>query len=275
MTSPRTDRLSPRHALRGSIRLRSIAAAAIVLAAAGLAACGEEEPPPQVVQAPPPPPPPPPPPLTAISELMERFGFDSRLRMREEQAPGSDAARIAVLRFFDAFVRGQDAAVRPMLSLPDQLQLDDLVASGQWAASLEGVTRVDLRAGRSPQGDDAVLAIFHVGTEFQPQLWLMELRGEEGTFDAVASPPDIMNRLSGTDWIAAWFRVVAAELARAEQPDEVVTVPQRDLGDGDGGGGTPSGAFPALSPGGGGGGGGGGSAPGRRRPGTPIPPPGF
>lgn len=252
-------------------RCAAIAVGVVVGAAAFLGGCGEEPPPPPVVQAPPPPPPPPPPPLTTVAELMERYGFDGRIRLREEQAPGSDPARIAVLRFFDAFVRGQDAAVRPMLSIPDQLQLDELVSSGDWSRSLEGVTRVDVRCGRSPQGDDAVLAIFHVGTEFQPQLWLMELQGEEGTFDAVPTPPDIMNRLSGTDWIAAWFKVNKDEMARAEELDEVVVIPQRDLGDEDGSSRPSAGGMPSLVPAGGGGGGGG---PGRRRPGTPIPPPG-
>jgi hypothetical protein len=272
MTSPRPER-SARSTLRrlpGGGRA-AIALGLIAAASPALSGCGEEPPPPPVVQAPAPPPPPPPPPLTTIAELMERFGFDGRIRLREEQAPGSDPARIAVLRFFDAFLRGQETAVRAMLSIPDQLQLDELVASGEWAASLEGVTRVDVRCGRSPQGDDAVLAIFHVGTEFQPQLWLMELRGEEGTFDAVPTPPDIMNRLSGTDWIAAWFKVNQEEMARADQLDEVVVIPQRDLGDESGSSRASSGGMPSLAPAGGGGGGGG---PGRRRPSTPIPPPG-
>jgi hypothetical protein len=237
-----------------------------LLMASGLVGCGEEPPPPPpVVQAPPPPPPPPPPPVTSVEELMQQLGIDERVRMREEQAPSNDPARIAVLRFFDAFVRGNHAGVRGVLSMPDQIQLDDLVASGGWETAIEGIRRVDVRTGRSPQGDQCVLAIFHVGMDFQPQLWLMEIRGGSAEFDALPTPPEIMNRLSGADWIAAWFQVNAEELARADEPDEVVAVPQRDLTE-QGDGGAVTGGGSPISPGG----------PGRRMPGDGpgIPPPG-
>jgi len=241
--------------------------ATALLVAGGLVGCGEEPPPPPpIVQAPPPPPPPPPPPVTPIEELMRQLGIDERVRMREEQAPSNDPARIAVLRFFDAFVRGKHGEVRSVLSMPDQIQLDDLVASGGWEAAIENVRRVDVRTGRSPRGDECVLAVFHVGMDFQPQLWLMEIRGGTAEFDALPTPPDIMNRLSGADWIAAWLRVNEEELARADEPDEVVVVPQRDLTEPAEGGSASSGPG-GLSPSGPGG-------PGRRMPGgAPIAPP--
>jgi hypothetical protein len=236
-----------------------------------LAGCGEDPPPPApVVQAPPPNPgPPPPPPVTPISELMVQLGIDDRVNLPEDKAPGTDAQRIAVLKFCDAFVRGNHASARPMLSLPDQLQLDLLVESGTWAETADQVSRVDVQTGRSPEGDNAMLAIFHTGLQFQPQLWLMEVGGDDATFDALPTPPGIMNRLSGDDWIAAWFDVNAAEIARAGEPDEAIVVPQQDFTEaaefgGDTGGQlTPGGSPSPGSPG----------VPGRRRPGSPVAPP--
>lgn len=237
---------------------------------AGLAACGEEPPPPApVVQAPPPAPgPPPPPPVTPIADLMVQLGIDERVNLPEDKAPGTDAERIAVLKFCDAFVRGNHASVRPMLSFPDQLQLDLLVEDGTWSETADLVSRVDVQTGRSPEGDDAMLAIFHTGLQFQPQLWLMEVAGQDATFDALPTPPDIMNRLSGEDWIAAWFDVNAAEIARASDPDDEVVIPQQDFSEAaefaDTGSGP--GITPAGSPGPG--------VPGRRMPGgTPVAPP--
>jgi len=235
-----------------------------------LAGCGEEPPPPApVVQAPPPDPgPPPPPPVTPISELMVQLGIDERVNLPEDKAPGTDAERIAVLKFCDAFVRGNHETVRPMLSFPDQLQLDLLVEEGTWAETADLVSRVDVQTGRSPEGDDCMLAIFHTGLQFQPQLWLTEVSRDDATFDALPTPPGIMNRLSGDDWISAWFDVNAAEIARATEPDEEIVIPQQDFTEAaefsDTGSGP--GITPAGSPGSPG-------VPGRRLPGNPVAPP--
>ncbi|MGA1045227.1 MAG: hypothetical protein ACO3ZY_08510 [Phycisphaerales bacterium] len=251
-----------------------VAALAIASLAGGLlVGCGEDPPPPPpVVLAPPPDPgPPPPPPVTPIETLMVQLGIDSRVRLPEAQAPGTDAERIAVLRFCDAFVRGNGDSVRPMLSMPDQFQFDRMVDAGEWPKAVEGVSRVDVRTGRSPEGDACVLAIFHTGLEFQPQLWLTEVRGDEATFDALPTPPDIMNKLSGSDWIAAWFEVNRGEIARADEPDEAVAVPQQDFTEAAnvdaGAGSSPGGITPGGAPGAPG-------VPGRRMPsGTPVAPP--
>lgn len=268
-----TDHPTPEHQISTARRRGATLLLPAMLAGgmvAVLAACGEEPPPPApVVQAPPADPgPPPPPPVTPISELMVQLGIDERVNLPEDKAPGTDAERIAVLKFCDAFVRGNHASVRPMLSFPDQLQLDLLVEEGTWGETSESVSRVDVQTGRSPEGDDAMLAIFHTGLQFQPQLWLMEVRGEDSTFDALPTPPDIMNRLSGEDWIAAWFDVNASEIARASDPDEEVVIPQQDFSEaaefGDTGSGP--GITPAGSPGSPG-------VPGRRLPGSPVAPP--
>lgn len=255
-----------------TLRTELTAVAVASLAAAGLSGCGGgDPPPPPVVMAPPPDPgPPPPPPVTPIETLMAQLGIDPRVRLPEAQAPGTDAERIAVLRFCDAFVRGNGDSVRPMLSMPDQFQFDRMVAAGEWPKAVEGVSRVDVRTGRSPEGDACMLAVFHTGLEFQPQLWLTEVRGEEATFDALPTPPDIMNRLSGSDWIAAWFEVNRAEIARADDPDEAVSIPQQDFSE-SAGTEADAGSGPGITPGGAPGAPG---VPGRRMPGgTPVAPP--
>jgi len=258
--------------LRRLLHPDALAVALVAAAGATLVGCGEEPPPPPpVVGAPPPDPgPPPPPPVTPIEQLMAQLGIDPRVRLPEAQAPSTDAERIAVLRFCDAFVRGKDADVRRMMSLPDQLQLDAIVASGDFARTIGGVTRVDVRTGKSPDGDECMLAVFHVGMDFQPQLWLMDAKGEDANFESLPTPPDIMNRLSGADWIAAWFKVNKDELARAEEPDELIVIPQTDFsekadlteGSGDGPGFTPGGPGPGAP-----------GVPGRRMPGAPVAPP--
>ena len=45
-------------------------------------------------------------------------------------------------------------------------------------------------------------------------------------FDAQPSPPDMMNRLSVDDWIAAWFQILEDEMARATAPDEIIEIPK-------------------------------------------------
>jgi hypothetical protein len=89
---------------------------------------------------------------------------------------------------------------------------------------------------------------------------------------AAPSPPGILDRLTGTDWIKAWHDVLEEEMALAHQPDDDVKTPQQILDTGS--------DSPSSAGGGGGGGGGspnspGGTKPGRRPPPkTPRKPPG-
>lgn len=235
-----------------------------------VAGCSEPPPPPPppVVQAPPPPPPPPP--ITPIDELMARYNIDSRVRLPEERAPSNDPDRIALLTFFDTFARGDSSRAEPMLSPLDRVELEKLVAHGQWAASTERITRIDLRTGRAPTGEPAVLAVLHVGEHFEPQLWSYKVSGPTAEFEAVATPPGIMDALSGDDWVGAWFGVIAKEMELASKPDEELVVPKTDFTPEDTGStaseeGGQEGPGPAMSPGG----------PGKRKPNVdnPIAPP--
>ncbi|MCH2162038.1 MAG: hypothetical protein MK085_09220 [Phycisphaerales bacterium] len=241
-----------------------------------LVGCEEDEPPaPVAKKAPPPPvtPPPPPPvdPTTSLSDLMTQYDIDPRVNLTENMAPDNDEERIAILLFFDAFARGNSSRLGDMLSEPDKLQLERLVESGAFAATTDKVELIDLQTGMSPMGDPVVLGIFMVGTDFQPTLWSYEVTGDpvqgQVTFDAEPTPPDLMNRLSGANLIQAWYAILAGELARAGEMDEVVEIPSQDFTESE-----DSGSSGAGGPGGGGGG-----APGKRKQPTKKvnPNPGF
>lgn len=243
--------------------LTSLLAGAALAAGAFLGGCSEPPPPPPppVAKAPPPPPAPVRT-VTPIKELMAQYNIDPRVNLPEERAPDNDPARIAVLKFFDAFVRGNTDGLRAMLSAPDQFQLDGLVTSGAFAKTTEGVTRIDVRCGRGPDSE-CTLAVFHVGEQFQPQLWAYTINDNGGEFDSVATPPGIMDKLSGDNWIAAWFDVLKMELAKAGEPDEVIEIPQQDFT-------TDDGTAPPVDTGGTGPGPAAPGGPGKRTPGAPI-----
>ncbi len=257
----------------------AVAGVACVVVAAAITGCGSDEAEPAAVvvrkyTAPPPPPPK----LTPVSELMAQLGIDERVRLPEDKAPDNDEARRAVLEFFDAFARGDDQVVASMVSTADRLELEALVDSGAWDETTNQITRIDVQTGSDPQDEEytCALAIIYVDGAFQPQLWHYSVDDMDGArFDAAPTPPGIMDRLSGVDWIAAWFAVLAEEDALANKPDEDYRAPQKFYAAGSSGGGVPEGpgARPGdpnpMSPGGGPGG-----PPGRRKRPPKRKPPG-
>jgi hypothetical protein len=234
-----------------------------ILAAAVLTGCEPPPPPP-----PPPvvkvaPPPPPAPTVVSIKDLMAEYDIDPRVNLPEEKAPGTTEQRVAVLKFFDAFARGNSEALKPMLSGPDQLRLDGMVDGGIFKKTTEAITRIDVRCGRQ-DGGDCALAVFHVAEEFEPQLWVYTA-GDRPEFDAVATPPRIMEKLSGDNWIAAWYEVLKLELAKADEPDVVIELVQSDYSTEDDSNSTASSAPTPAGPSAPGG------MPGKRKPsGPPI-----
>ncbi|MSR41313.1 MAG: hypothetical protein EXS10_05350 [Phycisphaerales bacterium] len=244
-----------------------VSASMTALVVASLVGCSDPAPPP-----PPPmvvvPPPPPPPSLTPISELMARYNIDPRVVLPEDRAPNTDPQRIAVLQFFDAFVRGNVSALTPMLSPPDQYQLEQLALNNAFEELAKSISKCDVRCG-SHESDDCTLAVFSIGEEFQPQLWVYTVSESSSEFDSIATPLKVLDKLSGSDWIAAWYKILSDELALAQKPDEVVEAPSQDLSqEAD-----PASAAPEAAPG----------LPGampsgKRTPGAPIgapKPPGF
>lgn len=199
-----------------------------------LGGCKAEEEEPVVVNTPRPAPVAAPPPVATVAVLHDELRIDQRIYLAEEFAPSSTEARRAVLEFFDAIARGNDRALASKLSALDRSELEEMVQSGQWKRATEDITRIEIQTGLSPLGDECALAIIESGMDYQPQLWYFK-QVDEGTyvFDAAASPPEMMNRLSGSDWIAAWHDVLREEEAIANQGDVAVNIPQRNLDQGD------------------------------------------
>ena len=75
-----------------------------------------------------------PPPVQArtIADLMTEYGIDDRVYMSEDKAPSSEKEKIALLKFFDAWVRGNHEYVIEVLGTADQPQLMAMVQEGQW-----------------------------------------------------------------------------------------------------------------------------------------------
>lgn len=233
-----------------------------------------------VVVAPPPPayvpPPPPPPSVKSVEQLMAELSIDPRIELPEQRAPATTEARVAVLEFFDSIARGDDQSLGKMLSSADKQELDELVRSGQWKDVTGSIKRIQIQTGQSPGGDPAALAVIEVGkpsgTDYQPQLWYYQPEADSYSFIAVATPPGIMDRLSGEDLIEAWHRILAQDMALADKPDEAIVEAKVEYDKGDGG--SSGGGSPGESPGGANPGGGGPGMPGKaKKPSTPYQPP--
>lgn len=244
-----------------------------LFASAVLVGCGEEPVvvAPVVKAAPVKAPEPEPVKVATIKELMAKYDIDQRVDLPENRAPETEVERVAVLKFFDAFARGNADALKPMLSSPDQFLLDGLVTSGGFAKSTgAAIEIIDVHCARQ-DGNTCVMAVFHIGEGLEPQLWSYNATGSAPEFDSVATPPNILSKLSGDNQIASWYEVLKLELAKADEPDEQPEMPKEDFtktdeasASSDGGGSAPS-AAPAGSPG-------------KRMPGAPIKapkPPGF
>ena len=175
-----------------------------------LAGC-EKEPEKQTKKAPPPPPPPPPP-ISSVDDLMSQMQIDPAVRMAEENAPATTDERRGVLTFFDAWVRGDHQTVANMLGAADRMEIQTMVQDGQWAEATSDIDAVDIRVGRSNRGENCVLAIYEVGFGFQPQLWRFSGSGDMMVFEAVATPPNMVDRLTG-DHIVSWWEILNEEEA--------------------------------------------------------------
>jgi hypothetical protein len=192
---------------------------ALPLLVGQLAGCGGEEEKKPVVQAKKAPPPPPPP-VTSVEQLCQELQIDSmRVRLSEDDAPNSTDARRGILIFFDAWLRGDDQTVMGMLDRADRSELMAMVDDGTWQTATEDVDAIFIRTGMSNTGDRCVLAIYEVGIESQPQLWTYSGGGNSMTFEAVPTPPGMMDRLSG-DMISGWYSILQEEGDLWNVPDE-------------------------------------------------------
>ena len=160
-----------------------------------------------------------------------------------------------------------------MIEIQDCLDVDTS-ADGKLAAILgrqsgfpkEVVTKVaKILQHVASNGDEAVVAILKMSDSYQPQLWeFLADEMSQAEFTSGPTPIDVMDNLSGDNWVSSWYQLLDEELAIAMQLDEELEIPQRDLTNDEG------------SPQTGGGGGGSPNGPGRGRSpqrGTPIAPP--
>jgi len=209
-----------------------MAAAAFSLALGG---CGEDPAP--VVQLPPPAPPgpppaPPKPAVTSVAQLMLDLAIDERVVMEEDQAPSTTADRVAVLEFFDAFVRGDTESIGTMLSSLDRMELDELADRPEWKKSIAGITEVTIETGPGPYGEKCALALFDVDDVYQPQLWYFTEGTDAYQFEAQASPPKVMDQLHGDDWITRWHELLEEEMQLASALDTDLELTKVDLDQG-------------------------------------------
>jgi hypothetical protein len=194
------------------------------------------EPEQQVNLAPPPPPPPPAEPpkpsVTPVEQLMVDLNIDPKVVLPEERAPDNDVDRTAVLVFFDAIARGNAEALKPMMPLTDQLELTALIESGEWQKTASKIQSVEIQTGTYEENKCA-LAVIEVGNganmTFQPQLWYYHTEEDQPQFEAAPTPPNIMDKLSGDDWIAAWHAILEEEAMLAMRLDEIEEFQQRNL----------------------------------------------
>lgn len=235
-----------------------------------LSGCSEEPPPPPpapVVIEEAPEPPPPEPTVTSIAELKKRLGISDKVQLAEGDAPDTDEARIAVLKFFDAFAKGDDKAAMALASAPDKAVLTAMVTDGSWKSSTSDIDFIEIKTGTNPDSSPVAFGLFaFVQADDQAGVWIYSATEKTASFDAEMTPEGIMDSLSATDPIGSWYAAIAAFLALAEEPDVKIEIVQEDLTVKDDGSSEPSDD-------GDGGGMGGGGAPMRRKPvDTPVRP---
>ncbi len=185
----------------------------------GIGCGGEEESKTKVVQERPKPPPKPK--AKKFAKLEESLSIDSRVQLDENEAPRSEAQRIAILKFFDAMLKSDSDSLKSMMSFKDQLELDAMVNEGL-SSTMDEVSLVMLKTGNSPEGRPCVMAIYEIELEYQVQLWYIENTGQNFTFVAVETPPRLVEKLSGK-WITNYFEWKSKQAEIAQQPDEEIS----------------------------------------------------
>lgn len=159
-----------------------------------------------------------------------QYGIDNRIAMAENYAPNNDADRIAILKFFHTMVSGDTPTLSTMLTPRDRPELAALEADGSFQNAISEIGAVEVRSGITPGGDSAVVAVIQTYSDFHPQLWRFqadEFGGAE--FSSGPMPLNVLEKLSGDDWVNRWYQLLDEEIAIAMQLDEEVELPQKDL----------------------------------------------
>ena len=184
---------------------------------------------------------------------MAQYGIDQRIQLSEMYAPNTDAHRIAVLKFFHAMITGDNSNFSAMLSSRDQQELAALNADGSFQEAVSELGGIEIRTGITPNGDPAVVAVLQSYDDFHPQLWRYDTMGPAGgTFNSGPTPINVLEKLSGDDWIALWYQLLDEEIAIAMELEEDLPTAQKDVTNKTNakvsGGGRPSGPGSPMSP---------------------------
>ena len=236
MTHQRQAQLQTPRTSQSTSPLRSIliaSGAALVL----LGGCGgeekpkprvQEEPEVEIQRAPAPPP------VTPISELMAQYGIDDRVRLMEQDAPGTDQERIAVLTFFNSMLVQQDEFAK-MLSSEDQREFNTMMMQADAISEALGeVSEVRLQCGASPDFKPAVVAIIETYDGWHPQLWTYTISSSgmnalPPVFTSGPTPLSVMSKLSGGGQVQRWYELLDEELTIANRPEEATEDLKVDL----------------------------------------------
>ena len=219
LQTPRANRPSR----RGLRSLLIASGAALVL----LSGCGkdeerkpiaQEEPEVEIKRAPAPPP------VTPVSELMAKYGIDDRVRLMEQDAPGTDAERIAVLQFFHAMMV-QHSEFEKMLSSEDRTEFNAMMQGQMMNEAIGEISEVRLQCGASPDFKPAVVAIIETYDGWQPQLWTYQISGNTmgglpPVFTSGPTPLSVMTKLSGGGQVQQWYVLLDEELTIANRPEQ-------------------------------------------------------
>jgi len=156
--------------------------------------------------------------------LIKALGISPKIRMAEDKAPATEHERVAVLKFFDCFAKASPDGLRPALGAEDTAVLDAMVRGSAFAAACEPVTRIDLSTA-GHEGKSWVMAVYRAGGKVQAQLWTFDVEGEGRTvskqaFASFAQPELVMSKISGSNLVADWVRLIEREKQLADEPDQ-------------------------------------------------------
>jgi hypothetical protein len=171
-------------------------------------------------------------PVTPVSELMKRYGIDQRISLAESDAPGTDAERIAILKFFHSMITADTPQFSAMLSSQDGMEFEELRETDMFQKAVMDIGQVELQGGSSPDYQPAVVAIMTMQStnDYPAQLWTYKVddNGGDPTFTSAPTPLSVMDKLSMSNRVDDWYRLLDEELALAMALDEELEITQVD-----------------------------------------------
>lgn len=160
-------------------------------------------------KAPPPPPPPPPkveaPKPVDVQALLQELKSDQRVKFVDEQAPADRSMAEDVIKFANAFVKGDSAGVKAMLDAKAKLVLAELESSGDWATSTKEIEQVRIVSLTNTSDAEASSTLVGMAIQAPGQAYLLAWsgtkRGESWVFSNALSQGDVKPRASDFDGV--------------------------------------------------------------------------